>query len=290
MNIPEIDGRLKQFFDDIAVVQHYQRLSDSVFKQTIRDLIEEKSRLEQLDAETREVFETNLDVYSIYNPYSGCIQPYSVKKTSITDRAKQIHLFKNRQYQWLLVEAYELFEDFVISVYEIVRSSDSKLRFSKDTANELDKIALKKKVHQIVSHFRAAIAELRTIEQENKIHKNLRLYLNIIEKFRHIIVHKNGRTANSQLVIEQILKSSCLLSDKLREPEARAIVGSYIGTEDVDGLIVLVEKPIFEAGGFSMHVNRHEDLLNVLSSYALVLSQCLVNRCSQISNRSDLAA
>lgn len=279
MTVSAFEGRLRQFFDEIAVVQHYQRLSESVFKQTVKELIEKKNQLEQLDAETKEIFETNLSVYSIYNPYTGIIQPYSVNKTSIAERVNQLHLFKNRQYQWLLAEAYELFEDFILSIYDIAGNSDIKLRLAKDKANELDKKELKKKVHQIMNHFRLELPELKAIEHENKIQKNLRLYINIIEKFRHIVVHKNGRTENSELVIEQILKSSCLFSDNQRAPEARAIVGSYIGTGDIDGLLVLVEKPIFEVGGVSMHVNRHEDLVNVLLSYALVLSQCLVNRC-----------
>ncbi len=280
MNVSAFEGRLRQFFDDIAVVQHYQRLSESVFKQTVKELIEQKNQLEQLDAETKEVFDNSLSVYSIYNPYTGIIQPYSVKKTSIAERVNQLHLFKNRQYQWLLVEAYELFEDFVLSIYDIAGGCDIKLRMAKDRANELDKKELKKKVHQIMNHFRMELPELKAIEHENKIQKNLRLYINIIEKFRHIVVHKNGRTENAELVIEQILKSSCLFSDNEREPEARAIVSSYIGKGgDIDGLLVLVEKPIFEFGGFSMHVNRHEDLVNVLLSYALVLSQCLVGRC-----------
>lgn len=279
MDVSVFEGRLRQFFDDIAVVQHYQRLTESVFKQTVKELIEQKKRLEHLDAETKEVFDNSLYVCSIYNPYTGIILPYSVKKTSIGERVNQLHLFKNRQYQWLLVEAYELFEDFVLSNYDIAGDCDIKLRLAKDQANELDKKELKKKVHQIMNHFRMELPELKAIEHENQIKKNLRLYINIIEKFRHIVVHKNGRTENPELVIEQILKSSYLFSDNERAPEARTIVSSYIGKGDIDGLLVLVEKPIFEVGGLSMHVNRHEDLVNVLLSYALVLSQCLVSRC-----------
>ena len=37
MTVSEFEGRLRQFFDEIAVVQHYQRLSESVFKQTVKE-------------------------------------------------------------------------------------------------------------------------------------------------------------------------------------------------------------------------------------------------------------
>ena len=272
-----IEVRLQHFFDQIATIQHYQRLSDRITKQTNQDLYEKDKRLATLSQENREDFDSSLDVFSIYSPYTGELRPYSIKKLTIKDTAKLVHLHKNKQYQWLLVEAYELFEDFIVSTYELIRNSNPEFRLNKDSNKELLHKDLKRKVPLILSRFREKISGLKTIEQENKIQKNLRFYLNIIEKFRHIIVHKNGKTSNVALVTDQILKTSCLLSDKAREPDARTIINDYFSAEDHEGLIVLVEKPVFNYGGFSMHINRHDDLLNIMLSHALVLSQCLIN-------------
>lgn len=70
MSFSAFEGRLNQFFGEIAVVQNYQRLSESVLKQTVKNLIENENKLEKFDAETKDIFETNLCVYSIYNPYN----------------------------------------------------------------------------------------------------------------------------------------------------------------------------------------------------------------------------
>jgi hypothetical protein len=277
METQKIEARLQQFFDQIATIQYYQRLSERIAKQTIQNLYDKDKLLATIPPEDREVFDSSLDVFSIYSPYSGENRPYSVKKSTIKDTAKLVHLHKNRQYQWLLVEAYELFEDFIVSTYELIRENNPEFRLSKDSNKELLPKDLKRKVPLILSRFREKIAGVKAIEQENKIQKNLRLYLNIIEKFRHIIVHKNGKTSNVALVVDQILKTSCLLSDKARGPNARAIINDYFGAEDHEGLIVLVEKPVFNYGRLSMHINRHDDLMNIILSHALVLSQCLVN-------------
>jgi hypothetical protein len=99
----------------------------------------------------------------------------------------------------------------------------------------------------------------------------------MIEKFRHIIVHKNGITGESDFVIDEILKRANLASDKAREPSARKTICGYMGVDDYQGWIVLVEQSVFNYGGMSMNINRHENLVNSLLAYALVLSQSLVS-------------
>ena len=281
MNEQNIEKNLQLFFEKFAILQHYQRITDQITKQTIKELQERDNQISQFEPSKREIYETSLDVFSIYNPYTGINQPYSIKKTSIKEKARQIHLHKNRQYQWLLVEAYEFFEDYVISLYELVCDKKIELRLSKDKDRLFPRYELKKRSIQIINHFRNILPELRDIEKNNKLQKNLRLDINMIETFRHIIVHKNGKTENPEEIIEKILKASCLFSDKVNAPSAEAEIRDYLGSGDIKGLIVLVEKTLVTSPGFSMHINRHEELTNSLLSYALVLSQCLINHIAQ---------
>lgn len=275
--------RLERFFNEIAALQHYQRLSASIAKQTIADLQARDSDLAKLDAASREVFGSSVHLFTFYNPYTGVILPYSHKRLTLQETEKLVHLHKNKQYQWLLVEAYELFEDFVVSLYESIRSDSGEFRLSSDANASVPHAELKKKVPQIIDLLRKKLPELAKMETENKTDTNLRLHFRMAEKFRHIIVHKNGKTSDPALMTEWILKRANVAGDKVREPAARATIASYVGVDEEAGVIVLVEKPVFRAGGFSMDINRQEDLVNSLMAHALVMSQSIVNHLVELN-------
>lgn len=277
MNLQPIENRLDKFFNEVATIQHYQRLSANVAKQTITDLLNRERSLAHLPPDDRELLSSSVDLFSFYNPYTGTIHPYSHSKLTNKETARLVHLHKNKQYQWLLVEAYELFEDFVASLYELVRGDYEYFRLSKDGDAAMPFSELKKKVPLIITMMREKLPELATIEVENKINTNLRLYTRMTEKFRHIIVHKNGKTDDAEKMIADVLKWANLASDKVREPEARAQIANYVGVGDDAGVIVLVEQPIIQAGGFTMNVNRHENLVNALMAHALVITKSLVD-------------
>lgn len=279
METQQIEIILRHFFDQMATIQQYQRLSKKITEKIIKDLYEQNKQLETFAPENREIFEHSRNVFGIYDPYTGEYRPYAVKKSTIKETARLVHFHKNKQYQWLLVEAYELFEDFIISIYELIRESAPEFRLNSDKKPDKDLSFkdLKRKVPQILNQFREKIAELKVIEQENKVNKDLRFYLKIIEKFRHIIVHKSGKTSDMEYVTNKILKESCLFSDKAREPVARAIINDYFGAEGDVGLIVLVEKVVSYDRVITCSIDRHENLMNVMLSYAFVLSRCLIN-------------
>lgn len=277
MNLQPFNSRLEKFFNEVATIQHYQRLSANVAKQTIADLQARDRDLAGLAPEDRELLGSSIDLFSFYNPYTGTIHPYSHSRLTHKETARLVHLHKNKQYQWLLVEAYELFEDYVVSLYELVRRDHKHFRLSKDDDGLMPLSELKKKVPLIIDMMRKKLPELAKVEVENQISTNLRLYTRMAEKFRHIIVHKNGKTDDSEKMIEDVLKWANLAGDKAREPAARARIANYVGGGDVAGVIVLVEQPIFEGGALSMNVNRHENLVNALMAHALVITRSVVD-------------
>lgn len=274
-NLEPYKSRLERFFGEVAIIQHYQRLSANIAKQTILDLQQRDKQLSGLNDETRELLGKSVNLFSFYNPYTGIILPYFHKAVTHQETAQLVHLHKNKQYQWLLVEAYELFEDFVVSLYEFIRAESALFRLGKDAG--LPTSELKKKVPQIIDMLRKKLPELARMEVENQTVINLRLHVCMAEKFRHVIVHKNGKTGDASKIVDKILKSANLLGDKAREPNARQIIGNYIGTGDVEGVIALAERSVFRYGSLSMDINRHENLVNALMAHALVTTQSLIN-------------
>lgn len=283
MDIKPYQDRLDKFFNEVAALQHCQRLTQNVAKQAISDLQQREKNLEPFSDEDKELFGRSISVFSFYNPYTGTIMPYATKKLSLKETAKLVFEHKNKQYQWLLVEAYELYEDFIVSLYEFIRTDRPELRFSKDANGSLLPAELKNKVSPIVNQLRSKLKEFKKIELVNEIHKNLRLYLCMTEKFRHIIVHRKGITADPDKLVEDILKKANLLGDHENEPDARKTISNYLGTGEYKGYVVLEEHSLVKVGGFSIDINRHENLVNALMAHAFALTQSLVNYlCAQV--------
>ena len=173
-------------------------------------------------------------------------------------------LYKNKQYQWLLSEAYEAFKYYLECMYECSGYLDPNFWNPKDFDGQdpssakrngpewfIERLKKKKNTLQsILNHFRSEFPALGKMEKNNKINVNLRLSICLIEKLRHIIVHKHGKTDIRSQVIENILKASCLLKNTKLEPEARARISDYLGTGEYEGLVILIENLCFIAVGF----------------------------------------
>jgi hypothetical protein len=54
---------------------------------------------------------------TFYDAITGNVIFYDHKKLSIEDRYLHIFIHKNKQYQWLLAEAYEEYEDYLENIY-----------------------------------------------------------------------------------------------------------------------------------------------------------------------------
>lgn len=135
-----------------------------------------------------------------------------------------------------------------------------------------DKKKLKKYVNKIIVKFRDEARNIKYDEENNKTGRNLFFYIKMIEQFRHIIVHKNGKVSDLDIIVKNILNNSCITGNKKLEPEYREIIQRYIyqGTEkrELSGVIVLEDYKINEI----MSCSKFEALINDLLGYALILS------------------
>ena len=127
------------------------------------------------------------------------------REISVEDRMKAVVLHKNKQYQWLLVEAYEAFEDYIEDVYAYAGLIDKNLwpcrHFGNISLSELsnkdfnwfrNKIDTIRNKDSISNQFRKVFSNIEEIETKNELNINLKLTIVLIENLRHIIVHKGG--------------------------------------------------------------------------------------------------
>ncbi len=280
---------LNDFYSAVSLIQFYQRL---IKKNIKKELIESHDTLNNLsnidDEDIKTLHGQSIDAFFFYNPITGHIQPYECKRTLINEKENIIHFHKNKQYQWLLAEAYELFEDYVESLYACCGYTDKSFWQLADygtiSIDEIDgkdyswflKRARDRKggIKEILAQFRKKIPELENIEKNNSTGLNLRLSISLIENLRHIIVHKNGMVTSKDNFIKKVLSESGLTNNN----DAKNVINSFFGQNEYENLIVLLEQFMLNSPAISIETNRHEHLVGDLIGYTYLLHKLVVEK------------
>ena len=160
-----------------------------------------------------------------YDIESGGIHYYRHTERSVEEQIQVVCLHKNKQYHWLLAETYEVFEDYLKSLYAYLGLLDNNLWPACDFGNitfkeiaaknfdwYLQQRAREKKDNPagILNHFRKIFPELVEIENKNYFKINLRLSITLIEKLRHQIVHCSGTVADRTAFCQKVMKKAGL--------------------------------------------------------------------------------
>lgn len=136
------------------------------------------------------------------SPSSGEDLTHNAPALSLEDRLELNVLQKLKTYQWLLVEAYEAFEDFIERAYAYCglagisiwsRPSEWPHEGSCDIKHYYLLPTRKgRKPYAQLEAFRQASKHFERYESENPTGANYRVILVLIEKLRHYIVHNGG--------------------------------------------------------------------------------------------------
>jgi len=208
----------------------------------------------------------------------------------VEDRMKAVVLHKNKQYQWLLVEAYEAFEDYIEDVYAYAALLDINLwpcrHFGNISLSELsnkdfnwfrnrvNRIKDKDK-DNILNQFRNKFNDIEEIEKTNKLNVNLRLTLILINNLRHIIVHNGGIVGDKAEFSKKVLKDAGLYNNGKPNKRHVIFINNYFGSEEYDNNIVLLEVRIMPEIPIDISINRLDSLTGNLMSYAFLIAQYL---------------
>lgn len=232
--------------------------------------------------------------FSFYSATDGIIRFYGNKKISIEEKYDFIIIHKNKQYQWLLAEAFEEFEDFIENIYAYIGFKDNNLWLLSDFGNiTLDilktkdyswfqeKSKNKKNVPQsILERLRMIFPKIADIDVNNKLNVNLKLAIILIENLRHIAVHKNGIVDNKDEFIKSTLQKAGLYNNGNPKTEYTQLISQYFGTSEHENYILLLEithRPHPNLA-FEISTNMFESLTNYLLAYAFVCVETIVDR------------
>ncbi len=241
-------------------------------------------------------------------PFDNSIVSIGDYVVTIEDKIESLYYYHNKQYQWLLVEAYEAFEQYLEKLYSYVGFIDNTFWVAKDfgtlSINEIQNQNMewfinqttkkKEKPYSILKQIRKKIDTLSTYEKDNAINKNLPLMVSLISELRHVIVHKNGFVSNKIDFIEKVLSKVGLYNNGNYKNESDDIcfIKSFFGLSRLDNMIVLLELEDTKNNlPIRVYYDKFEDLLECLSSYVIMihqLTQSYLNSKNLLSNEDRI--
>ncbi|MCF5684917.1 hypothetical protein [Pseudomonas sp. PA-1-3F] len=262
-----------------------QRAARSNSDKNLENLHEAKKR-EALQDSPYENIPRSINRMFFYSAKTNELLSYGKKAQNIDDQINFELQHRNKQYQWILAEAYEIFEDYIEELYADIGFRDKNFWPLSDygalTLHEIYKLnnewhlnytkeRKKNKPSSILIQFRKKLGDLEKLEKTNCQNVNFRFAITFIEKLRHAIVHNNGRIDNKEKFIEKTLNESNINTPE--KEKYRNTINSYIPPSN-DNLIKLLERAGHPDIPFSYN-DTLEEIIKVLVTYAHLLADCL---------------
>jgi len=212
------------------------------------------------------------------------------KNNSFDDLVQTVELHNNKQYQWLLVEAYETFEDYIDDLYAYIGWKDNTFWVAKDFGNiSIDELEdkdlewFKSRVQakqgtpeSIYKQFRLKMQTLKLLEKKNSQDIDYNFKIILIAKLRHIVVHNRGIIRDLDKFIETIFNEMGISQNGQNAEKYKSNILFYIGTTvDSENIVLLLEREKELVEGFSLmtYHDRLGNLIKELASYSILLKK-----------------
>ncbi|MDR7270101.1 hypothetical protein J2X20_002759 [Pelomonas saccharophila] len=213
---------------------------------------------------------------------------YASSEPSYDELIFSLTVSHNRQYQWLLAEAFELFETFVLDAMACAGAKDPSVWDQQDLRRMgayagqdaawwvAQARALKHPPPTAVALNRLRqLPGVRQLEENNAHQVDFRLVLQMIERMRHVIVHNRGQVNSKDEFATGVLRDLGMLSGGRPRPEDAAFIGQFVGNGKLKNTILLLEYPLASEGPGTTYIDVWDHLLGWMLSYAHMLSERL---------------
>lgn len=273
-----VQEEFDKLLEKITNADVYKRQTAKIFEHQEARLIEQHQQLP--DWINRE--EHGPAYFVRYKSPSTAVETTITTKTyKLDDQLELNTLHKLKTYQWLLAEAYEVFEDFLERVYADcgvrgsclwVRPDDWKYDGSTNLSHYYNPrrkssgtpFLQLKALRERSAHFR---------EYEARKGNHYRVQFVLIEKLRHLIVHEGGYCKDFNSLMGLIQKELVDVSMK----GVRSYVESYFIPHRGAKLIDLLELPVEDGAGALIGACHDEmgGLFTTLIEYALLVKESI---------------
>lgn len=206
-------------------------------------------------------------------------------RRDLRDELEMLDFQQNKQYSWLLTEAYEAFEDFLEHLYANAGSHDADfwnpIHLKGADLTSLDwEWCLKQAVSrldadEIMKQFRKKLSSFSRVETNNALGIDLRFTLEFIAQMRHHIVHTRGEVKDRDDFARKILEKIGRWNNGKPSPY-RDEINDVFFLPPHENTIALLERRIKSDHFLPTHMDIMQNFCRALLSIARALTQALI--------------
>ena len=276
--MPELDEIYDSFCEKMTQIHLYQRAMDRISKKELTELFEYKKTAEENDIPENMTSSYHSMVFPVAK--DGSYRTIGSQRNSIEDRKNLIFFHKNKQYRWLLAEAYEEFELFLKKVYAYAGYKDTNFwplsDFGNISLNDLRNQNFSwfifrtksiRSLKDLLNRFRKQLPNIQKIENDNYFNINLRFAVILVEHLRHTIVHNSGTVLDKSLFIEKVLKEAGLYNNGSIDSLYLEFINNFFGNDEYENSIVILEV-VVDSIPIETRISKFGHLTNFTTSYA----------------------
>lgn len=282
----KISDAFDAYTADVASVHSYRAAIQDAADREFAHLKEQETRRQQANLSPSHI--VGMQNLCFRTADTGRHHFYAFKDVTIQAQIDALVRRTNRQYQWLLAEAYELFEDFLENAYACAALENKNLWPLRDfgalTFDELASVTFDKLLEQAKSKkdkpqsllhpLREKLHRMKVLETRNSLNTNLWFKINFIEKLRHHIVHTRGAVADKQQFAKDLLSKIGLYNSGKPEKEYLELIDTYVRPDGDAHVVRLLDVALPAEGPFAVHLDIFDDLSDGLLAYAHLLTTC----------------
>ncbi len=258
-----LDEEYEKFIDKLKEINFYKSMIRNAKKETLKNLVLQKEKSIKLakDIPDFELFKmSNL----VYENIQGRVTGLGFVDKNIDEVIELVEYQHNKQYQWFLVDIFELYIKFVENSHSIIEQMHSNLFIFSKKEN--------KAYYNIIIKIREKDSIFKKNENGSflKTNINYRTYMQMIKELRDAIVHQQG----NKISIDEIYKEIKIYLKETLSDDFKKTIAVYFGTDKFSNMICLNE--------ISKSENRYSDRLGYLIGIIIVHSELILNSFKRI--------
>lgn len=279
----DINNIFNEFINQMSLCSMNQRLSLKIIESQRDNILNQYKSIIESKEYDKPLF---IDIMSFYLWENNKLFQYEKTETTLKSLFEHLQYYHNKLYQWILSNAFEIYEDFLKKIAEYMREYNFKLDNNDNSASRIlkklrnilveyerlesnvIKETPKEILHELICQFGKPILSIDEIikKNKNKLFKkiNNKFTLALIEEFRHIIVHNNGKIDDKNEFLKKLLINIGLYNNGNYNKDYEEYFNSYFIMEKNPNEISLLEIKETEITS----IDTLDNLINVLNNSA----------------------
>lgn len=262
----DLDQQLEKFKKAMIDINNYQSFTNSLVQRlsAYERLLEDNNLIKKRSEITENDWSSSVNF--LFKDYSTGITLNSLGASEFTiNDSIRIELeLKNRQYQFLLLNAFEAFEQYLKSA-ELFIGNNPKNEKKKSFSPAKFIVNLHKTIPVI-----STIIKFQNESNPKFLDEiDLLLTFSLIEQLRHQITHSSGYANNKTLFIKKCLERIARYNNGKPKSEYTDYLNSFFGSNQYENLICLIE--IRDQKNPFYYYDRLGDLVTELTSYVIFI-------------------